>query len=432
MRTTQLVRLSAIHVAVALTLLPINSTLNRIMITELGLSATLVALLVSVPYVLSPMQVWIGSLGERRPIWGLHRTPYIIIGLLLCAFGAAASPTAAFALHDGLWWGLPFGLVAFGAWGFGFNFATVSYLSLATELSSPAERSKTVGVMWFVLILSMIIGGISFSRAIEPYSHARLITAFYEMAGLALAVGLLGVVGLERRGEQRPVSEERRSTVQTLRAVAGNPQAKRFFVYLVLLLIGLLGQDVLLEPYAGDVFGVPPAVTTRYTSIWGTTLLVGLLVTSPLTKRFGMKKVAGLGAVIAAAGLAFIVAAGAVHQVGLLMPGLAVFGFGSGISTAANLALMLDMTVAGQVGVFIGAWGVADALARFGGTLLSGILRDVIGYAMGSVYAGYAVVFGIEIALFGVSLLLLKHIEVGAFARHATTRDVIAAAGEQR
>ena len=432
MRTIQLVRLSAIHVAVALTLLPINSTLNRIMITELGLSATLVALLVSVPYLLSPMQVWIGSLAEHRPIWGLHRTPYIIIGLILCAFGAASSPAAAFAIHDGLWWGVPFGFVAFGAWGFGFNFATVSYLALATELSSPTERSKTVGVMWFVLILSMIIGGISFSRAIEPYSHERLITAFYEMAGLALAVGLLGVIGLERRGEQRPASEERRSTRQTLRAVAGNPQAKRFFVYLVLLLIGLLGQDVLLEPYAGDVFGVAPAVTTRYTSIWGTTLLVGLLVTSPLTKRFGMKKVAGLGAIIAAAGLGIIVAAGAVHQVGLLMPGLAVFGFGSGISTAANLALMLDMTVTGQVGVFIGAWGVADALARFGGTMLSGILRDVIGYALGSVYAGYAVVFGIEIALFGVSLLLLKKIEVGAFTRHATTREVIAAAGEHR
>ena len=432
MRTTQLVRLSAIHVAVALTLLPINSTLNRIMITELGLSATLVALLVSVPYLLSPMQVWIGTMGETRPVWGLHRTPYIVIGLLLCAFGAAASPAAAFAIYDGLWWGVPFGFVAFGAWGFGFNFATVSYLALATELSSPTERSKTVGVMWFVLILSMIIGGISFSRAIEPYSHERMITAFYEMAGLALAVGLLGVIGLERRGEQRPVSGERRSTMQTLRSVAANPQAKRFFVYLVLLLIGLLGQDVLLEPYAGDVFGVPPAVTTRYTSIWGATLLVGLLATSPVTKRFGMKNVAGLGAVIAAAGLGIIVAAGAVHEVSLLVPGLAVFGFGSGISTAANLALMLDMTVAGQVGVFIGAWGVADALARFGGTMLSGILRDVIGYAMGSVYAGYAVVFGIEIALFGVSLLLLKNIEVSAFTRHATTREVIAAAGEHR
>ena len=430
MRLPTLIRLSAIHVSVGLTLLPIDSTLNRIMITELGISATLVALLVSVPYLLSPMQLWIGSLGEQRPIWGYHRSPYIIIGLLLCAFGAASSPTAAFAIYEGLWWGIPFGFVAFGAWGFGFNFATVSYLALATELSSPQERSKTVGVMWFVLILSMIIGGISFSRAIEPYSHERLITAFLQMAGLALGIGLLGVIGLERRGSAAVPAEQRPSMQVVMRTLWGNPQAKRFFVYLILLLVGILGQDILLEPYAGDIFGVPPAVTTRYTSIWGATLLVGLLITSPLTKRFGMKRVAASGAVIAATGLALIVTAGAVHEVGLLVPGLAVFGFGSGISTAANLALMLDMTVAGQVGIFIGAWGVADALARFGGTMLSGIVRDVVGYAFGSVYAGYAVVFGIEIVLFVLSLILLRHIEVKDFTRHATTRDVIATAGK--
>jgi BCD family chlorophyll transporter-like MFS transporter len=75
MRTSQLLRLSAIHVAVALTLLPINSTLNRIMISELGISASLVALLIAVPYILSPMQMWIGSLSERYPLWGWRRTP---------------------------------------------------------------------------------------------------------------------------------------------------------------------------------------------------------------------------------------------------------------------------------------------------------------------------------------------------------------------
>ncbi|MFM2032596.1 MAG: hypothetical protein RLZZ297_1361 [Chloroflexota bacterium] len=426
MKASSLVRLSLIHVAVALTLLPINSTLNRIMITELGISATVVALLVSIPYLLSPMQVWIGSLGERRPFWGLRRTPYIVIGLLLCAFGAASSPYAAFALHDGVWWSIPFGVVAFGAWGFGFNFATVSYLALATELSSEAERPRTVGVMWFVLITSMIIGGISLARGIEPYSHERLIAAFEILALIALALGLLSCIGLERAGQTVAPTTDRRSFGEVLRAVGDNPQAKTFFVYLVVLLIGLLGQDVLLEPYAGDVFGVAPAVTTRYTSVWGVALLLGLLVTSPLTRRFGMKRVAGSGAVIAALGLAIIVAAGGLDRVQLLMPGLVVFGFGSGVSTAANLALMLDMTVAGQVGAFIGAWGVADALARFGGTVLSGIVRDIVGGALGSVYAGYAVVFGIEIALFAVSLVLLRRIEPTVFAREVRVTEVTA------
>ena len=80
------------------------------------------------------------------------------------------------------------------------------------------------------------------------------------------------------------------------------------------------------------------------------------------------------------------------------------------------------------MGVFIGAWGVADALVCFGGTMLSGILCEVSGYAKGSVYAGYVVAFGTEIALFGVSLLLLKNIKVTAFPCHDTTREMIAAA----
>lgn len=418
MRTSQLLRLSAVHVAVALTLLPINSTLNRIMISELGISATLVALMITVPYILSPMQMWVGSLSERYPLWGWRRTPYIILGLVLCAAGSALTPYAAFAIHDGVWWGLPLGFVAFGAWGFGFNFATVSYLSLATELSGAGQRARTVGVMWFVLILSMIIGGITLARSIEPYSHARLVAAFAVVAGIALTIGLVGLIRLEPRYTASH-GDPRKNIGATLQMVAHNPQARNFFVYLMLLLIALLGQDVLLEPYAADVFGVSPANTTRFTSIWGVALLVGLLVTNRLTLWYGLKRAAHIGATFAALGLLGIVLAGVLDQVGLLLPSLLLFGFGSGISTAANLALMLDMTIAGQVGLFIGAWGVADALARLGGTLLSGVVRDVVTFGTGNKLAGYVTVFGIEFVFLLVSMVMLQRIRSDEFQAKA-------------
>ena len=417
MRFGTLWRLSAIHVAVALTLLPIDSTLNRIMISELGLSATLVAVLVAVPYMLSPMQMWIGSLSERMPLWGYRRSPYILLGVMLCAVGAWLSPYAAFAIYDGIWWGIPLGFVAFGAWGFGFNFATVSYLALATELSGDGQRARTVGVMWFVLIVSMIIGGITLARAIEPYSHERLIDAFAWTALVAFGLGVVGVIGLEPRNSTvTPVVHQRMGDV--LRTVAANPQARLFFVYLMLLLVALLGQDVLLEPYAADVFGVSPATTTRYTSLWGVAFLIGLLVTNRMTLRWGMIRVAGIGAVIAAGGLSGIVVAGVIGQVMWLIPALMLFGLGAGISTASNLALMLDMTIAGQIGIFIGAWGVADALARLGGTILSGVVRDVLTYAFGSELWGYVAVFCIEIVVLLVSIRLLRSINTAAFQQH--------------
>jgi BCD family chlorophyll transporter-like MFS transporter len=431
MRFAQIIRLSAIHVAVALTLLPIDSTLNRIMISELGIPASLVALLIAVPYVLSPMQMWIGALGERYPLWGWRRSPYIVLGLVLCASGSALAPQAAFGIYDGVWWGIPLGFVAFGAWGFGFNFATVSYLSLATELSGSQQRARVVGVMWFVLIISMIIGGIAFARSIEPYTHERLIVAFEQMSLLALVIGLLGVIGLEPRHTQVDETEARMSWGQTWQFVSDNPQAKQFFVYLIMLLIAILGQDVILEPYAADIFGVSPANTTRYTSIWGGALLIGLLVTNRLVQWRGVKWVAGFSSLVAASGLLVIVAAGLVNRVELLIPGLVIFGFGAGISTASNLSLMLDMTIAGRVGIFIGAWGVADALARLGGTLLSGIVRDVVTYGLQSRLGGYVTVFVIEAVLLVASIWLLRGIQTTQFQHQALkTSEVIELAGQ--
>ena len=141
------IQLGLIHVAVAMTLVPINSTLNRVMIKELALSATLVALLASLPYLFSPIQVIIGSFADRHPLWGWRRTPYILFGLALCVLGVVLSPLAAFVIADDRWVGLAFGVFAFGAWGMGFNFATVSYLSLASELSGESGRGKTIATM---------------------------------------------------------------------------------------------------------------------------------------------------------------------------------------------------------------------------------------------------------------------------------------------
>jgi len=427
---TKILRLGLIHVAVAITLVPINGTLNRIMIGELGLTATLVAVLVSLPYLFSPLQVWIGGYSDRHPLWGYRRTPYIALGLLLCVGGAALAPTAAFTLHDNFGNGLLVALLAFGAWGMGFNFATVSYLSLATDLAGEEHRARTVGVMWFMLITSVIIAAISIGQALDPYSPAALFRAFYITCGVALILGFGGLAGLERRGAAARTGE-RRSFAEMLRMIAGNRQAWLFFVYLVVLLVALLGQDLLLEPFAAEVFAVPVRRTTEYTAIWGIALLIALLLTSPLTRRVGKPRGAAIGGLIAGVGLLLIALSGALHVKELFIPALVIFGFGSGISTAANLALMLDMTLVGQVGAFIGAWGMADALARLIGNLLSGAVRDSVKRLTHDDAAGYVTVFLLEALALGVSLLLLRRISVDRFRAGATAGDDLLAIAEQ-
>src|SRR5215510_9707064 len=88
-------QLALIHTAVAITLVPINSTLNRVMIHDIGISKTLFTLLAIFTYLLSPIQVAIGSFSDRHPILGFRRTPYIFAGLILCVVGVAVSPQVA-------------------------------------------------------------------------------------------------------------------------------------------------------------------------------------------------------------------------------------------------------------------------------------------------------------------------------------------------
>jgi BCD family chlorophyll transporter-like MFS transporter len=197
---------------------------------------------------------------------------------------------------------------------------------------------------------------------------------------------------------------------------------------LVVLLIALLGQDLLLEPFAADVFAVPVNRTTEYTAIWGSALLIALLLASPLTRRFGKLRAAAIGGVIATIGLALIALSGVLGLKALLIAALVIFGFGSGISTATNISLMLDMTLAGQVGAFIGAWGMADALARLCGTILSGVVRDGVNVLTGNLAAGYISVFLLEALALLVSLLLLRHISVAHF-REGDLPPVIELAG---
>ena len=163
-------QLGLIHVAVAMTLVPINSTLNRVMIKELAISATLVAILASLPYLFAPIQVAIGSYSDHHPIFGFRRTPYILVGLILCVLGVIVSPQVAFLMAKNFPLGLLAGFLAFGAWGMGYNLSAVSYLSLASELSGEKGRGKTIATMWFMMITSIIVTAIGLSRMVDPYT----------------------------------------------------------------------------------------------------------------------------------------------------------------------------------------------------------------------------------------------------------------------
>jgi len=411
-------QLGLIHVAVAMTLVPINSTLNRVMIKELAISATLVAILASLPYLLAPIQVAIGSYSDRHPILGYRRSPYILAGLLLCVLGLILSPYVAFLMGSNFPLGLLAGLLAFGAWGMGYNLSAVSYLSLATDLSGEGGRGKTVATMWFMMIGSIILTAISLSRMMDPFTPEAMIRAFRVVSAVALLLGLLGLIKLEPRSKAAAAgASENYSVKQMMSAITANPVAMTFFIYLFLLLAAILGQDVLLEPFGGEAFGMTVTQTTRITSIWGTFVLLAIVAAGLLEERVAKRNVAQSGNIGALLGFVVIVASGLLLNRHIFYSGIILLGIGTGLSTVANLSLMFDLTVPGMVGLYIGAWGFANALSRLVGSILGGVVRDVVTLATGQLLTGYLVVFGIEAIMLLAATIMLYRIDVNAFQK---------------
>jgi BCD family chlorophyll transporter-like MFS transporter len=427
-------QLGLIHVAVAMTLVPINSTLNRVMIKELAISATIVAILASLPYLFSPIQVAIGSYSDRHPIFGFRRTPYILVGLILCVLGVIVSPQVAFLIAKNFPLGLLAGLFAFGAWGMGYNLSAVSYLSLASELSGEKERGKTIATMWFMMITAIIVTAIGLSRMVDPYTPEALIRAFGYVAASALVLGLLGLIRLEPRSNALPSTTSENYTIkQMTAAIKANPVARVFFIYLLLLLAAILGQDVLLEPFGAQAFGMSVRETTSITSIWGTFVLLAIIVAGFLEGRVSKRLVAQLGNTGALLGFVVIVISGIFINKNVFYTGVTLLGIGTGLSTVANLSLMFDLTVPGMVGLYIGAWGFSNALSRLTGSVLGGVVRDVVTQVTGVALSGYLVVFSIEALMLLIAAFMLYRIDVNAFKKQveeASFSEKIAMAAE--
>ena len=414
-------QLALIHTAVAMTLVPINSTLNRVMIFDLGISKTLFTLLAIFPYLLSPIQVAIGSFSDRHPIFGYRRSPYILAGLILCVVGVAVSPQIAILMSENFTLGIIAGILAFGAWGMGYNLSAVCYLSLASELSGEKERGKTIATMFTFMVIGLIVTGISLSRMVPTYIPEVLTRAFLIVAASALTLGLLGLFKLEPRFDTS--ASKTKADTHTIKemaaAITENPVAKIFFVYLLLLLAAILGQDVLLEPFGAQAFGMTLEQTSRIVSITNSFTLIAFVIAGFLDGRVKKKYVAQTGNLGALIGFITIAISGMTASQFAFYVGITLLGLGTGLSTIANLSLMFDLTVPEKVGLYIGAWGFSNGLSRLIGLLMAGVVADVATKITGDALHGYLIVFGLEALMLFIAAVMLYRIDVNAFQKKA-------------
>ncbi len=416
----RLLQFVLIHVGTALTVVPITSALNRVLIAEMQLSSTLVTFLITLPYWLSPIQVWFGSVMDLRAARGRRLTGWIVLGGVLAAGGSAAAAPAAFLIPAQFGLGLALLTFIFLIWGVGINLASVSYLSVLAGQADREQRNRAVGIMWVCMILASIGAGVFLSSQLDTFSAPKFTLVFAALNGCALLAVFVGTAGLEVREEQRKSVEASgpRDSWASLSVLFHNPVALRFFFYLLLILIGIHTQDILLEPYGAEVLGMSVSETSRLISYWGTGLLITMLVSIRVVKIWSERKVAILGSAIVMLAFVLICWSGWQKTTSVFLGAVVLLGLGGGFMTHSNLVIMLRMIIPEARSVYIAAWGVANFMGQ--ALIVVPIsLGESLRLITNNVWMGYAFIFALEAAIIALALFLLRDIGVSDFRARA-------------
>ncbi len=409
-------RLAAFPLGLGLVSVLVSGTLNRVMIVELDIPAALVGLLFALPLLISPLRVWLGYRSDAYPVWGLRREPLIIFGALIAGLGVVGATlilmrTASLTILLGV-------LVAgaFIAYGVGKNLASNTFEALLADKFTGEQRPRAVTFFKVAMFLGIMAGAVLLGRLLVPFYIARLSVIVLSVAALFLFLAAFAVLRQEpRRHSLKAESAEARSIPfsETFKELIwADPQIRRFFIFVMLIVIGTLGQDVLLEPYAGLVLGMSVGETTSLTALWGGGTLVSMgLAGMWLVKRFGYKRVVWVGLLLGVLTFMGLILSGLLELPGLFLGLVFVLGISTGLSASGMLTAVIEFTTAARAGLLMGLWGVAHNLGQALGSLLSGGLVDMMRALGGSVFSAYALVFALEAGLLLVALGMLKGID---------------------
>ena len=411
-------RMAGFPIGLGLTSVLVGGTLNRVMIVELGLPASLVGLFFALPLLISPVRVWLGYRSDAYPLWGLRREPYIVFGSLVAGLGVAAATLAALNVTSTKGLMIAAMLLAFVAYGLGKNLSSNTFEALLADKFEGEQRPRAVTFFKVAMFLGIMGGAIGLGKLLDPFDPQRLITIVLGVVTLAFVLSGLASVWQEprtvlvRAASQEARTTSFRETFTTL--VWGDPQVRIFFIFIMLTVVGTLAQDVLLEPYGALVLGMSVGETTRLTAIWGAGTLLSMMAAGAwLIKRFGYAPVLRAGLLLGVLVFVGLIVAGAVKTTGAFLGLVFFLGISTGLSAAGMMTAVIEFTTLARAGLLMGVWGVAHELGQAFGSLMSGIMVD-LGRALtgGNALIAYGAVFALEAILLTLALGLLKRIDI--------------------
>ncbi|MEA5597725.1 BCD family MFS transporter [Rivularia sp. UHCC 0363] len=432
--------------------------LNRVMIDELKVLPLIAAGAIAMYQFVSPARVWFGQMSDAKTIGGYHRSGYVWIG---AAFFTVISFVAlqvvwqlGYSLQARGWSFQTYGWAAilasvFAVYGLALSASSTPFAALLVDVSDEDNRSQLIGVVWSMLMVGIVIGAIVSSKLLETPEvcgsailsydpsqtgkiadiaqlQATINPVFIIMPAIVFGLCILATFGVEKKYSRyslRSQAVEREDQItlkKALKVLTASRQTGFFFGFLMVLTISLFMQDSILEPYGGEVFGMCIAETTRLNIPFGIGTLIGIGSTGfLLVPRLGKKNTTKFGCIGAALCNGLIIMAGFSASKSLLMFGLLLFGLSSGMLTAGATSLMLDLTAAETAGTFIGAWGLAQSMARGSATVLGGGFLN-LGKTLFELPAmAYGLVFVLQAIGMIFAILLLRRVNVKEFQKNA-------------
>ena len=423
----RLLRLSLFQLSVGMAAVLLTGTLNRVMIVELGMTASIVAAMVSLPLIFAPLRALIGFKSDNhRSLLGWKRVPYIWFGTLL-QFGGLAILPFALLVMTGTGTGpavigqvcAALGFLMVGA---GMHTTQTAGLALATDLAPDHARPRVVALLYVMLLAGMMVSAIVIGRMLDEFTPTKLVQLIQGAAVLTMVLNLVALWKQEARSRQPVAAHLVQTSFRDAWALfIARPQTMRLLIAVGLGAAAFSMQDVLLEPYGGQILGLSVGATTSLTALWAFGMLSGFTLAA---KRLGEgsepHRLAGLGGVTGIAAFLMVIFAAPLQSVFLLGLGALLIGAGCGLfsvgTLTAAMAISDERQLDGRTGLALGAWGAVQATSAGVAIAIGAIVRDLVsnaavardfGPTLANPATGYALVYVLEILLLLGTLVAL-------------------------
>jgi BCD family chlorophyll transporter-like MFS transporter len=420
-------RLGLVQASIGAVVVLTTSTINRVMVVELSLPALLPGMLVALHYLVQIARPRMGHGADS----GGRQTPWIVGGMAVLAVGGALAAAATAVVGVNRWAGVSLAFLAFALIGLGVSASGTSLLVMLAKNVTAQRRGAAATLVWMMMIVGFAVTAGVAGHLLDPYSAQRLVAVACAVSAVAFFLTTVAIWGIEGAvtpsAMQTTTATEKSRFSLALKEVWDEPKARQFTIFVFISMLAYSAQELIMEPFAGSVFGFTPGASTKLAGVQHSGVLSGMalvavsgLIAAKLSEGSPLRRVGSLrgwtvgGCVASALAMLALTFAGLIGPAWPLKVNVFLLGAANGAFSIGAIGSMMKLASQGRAsreGTRMGLWGAAQAVAFGVGGLLGTGASDLAHYLIASTGAAYAFVFAFEGLLFLVSAVIAWRVD---------------------